>query len=62
MKADQESRSPSDVPPASSDGRPDDAAHPTWRAPTVTRISLEQTLTGPGSQLDAFLSDTQGQA
>jgi hypothetical protein len=58
MKADQESHSPSDRPPVPSDERPDDAARPAWRAPTVTRISLEQTLTGTGTPNDAFLSGT----
>jgi hypothetical protein len=58
MKADQESHSPSDRPPVPSDERPDDAARPAWRAPTVTRISLEQTLAQGGTPNDNFFSGT----
>ena len=58
MKDDRESHSPSDLLPVPSGERPDDAARPTWRAPTVTRISLEQTLAGAGSPTDALVSGT----
>jgi hypothetical protein len=52
MKDERESHSPSDPSPVSSDEGHADAARP-WRAPTVTRVSLEQTLSNTGSGGDA---------
>jgi hypothetical protein len=51
MKDERDSHSPSDPAPVSSDEGHADAAR-LWRAPTVTRVSLEQTLFGLGSPTD----------
>jgi hypothetical protein len=53
MKAERDSHSRSDLSPVSPDEGHDDAARP-WRAPTVTRVSLEQTLFTPGSATDGL--------
>jgi hypothetical protein len=58
MKDDRESHSPSDRPAVPSDERADNAARPTWRAPTVTRITLEHTLASGGSPNDNLFSGT----
>jgi hypothetical protein len=51
MKDERESRSLQDVPPVSLDDGHAEAAR-SWRAPTVTRMSLEQTLFFTGSITD----------
>jgi hypothetical protein len=52
MKNEQERHSVSVVSRVSSAVGHDDASRP-WRAPTVTRVSLEQTLSNVGSGGDA---------
>jgi hypothetical protein len=59
MKDEQERHSPSDLSPVSPDEGHDDVSR-LWRAPTVTRVSLERTLFTPGSGSDGFTSTTTG--
>jgi hypothetical protein len=53
MNSEQESHSLSDLSPVSPDEGRTDSPRP-WRAPTVTRVSLEQTLFTPGSMVDGL--------
>jgi hypothetical protein len=57
MKAERDSHSLSDPLPVSTDEGHADASRP-WRAPTVTRMSLEQTLFDLGSVIDGSTGST----